>query len=154
MLSPLDHVLVWDLETAPDLPCVARVNNLDEADEAAARDKLGEKFPKPIFHAIVCIGALIAERIEGVWIVRSLGAPNVAERTEVAFVPAAWRRSSATATPFRSMSGGPRSCCFRRAASQPRSSRPVARCFMVRLSPESRETVAALEDVRSGSLKR
>ena len=86
MQSPLDQVLVWDLETIPDLPCVARVNGFDEADEAAAREKLGDKFPKLIFHAIVCIGALIAERVEGVWIVRSLGAPNIAERTEAELI--------------------------------------------------------------------
>jgi 3'-5' exonuclease len=82
MLSPLDHVIVWDLETVPDLPCVARVNGFDEQDEAAAREALGEKFPKLIFHKIVCIGALIADRVEGVWIVRSLGAPSIAERAE------------------------------------------------------------------------
>src|SRR5215216_960581 len=86
MQSPLDHVLVWDLETVPDLPCVARVNGFDVADEAAAREKLGDKFPKLIFHRIVCIGALIAERIDGVWIVRSLGAPNLAERTEAELI--------------------------------------------------------------------
>ena len=74
--EPLDQVLVWDLETIPDLPCVARVNGFDEADEAVAREKLGDKFPKLIYHAIVCIGALIAERVEGVWIVRSLGAEH------------------------------------------------------------------------------
>src|SRR5215217_7504081 len=86
MLSPLDHVIVWDLETVPDLPCVARVNGFDEQDEAAAREALGEKFPKLIFHRIVCIGALIAERVEGVWIVRSLGAPSIAERTEAELI--------------------------------------------------------------------
>jgi|SRR5215218_9063710 hypothetical protein len=82
MQSPLDHVIVWDLETLPDLPCVARVNGFEESDEEAAREKLGEKFPKLIFHKIVCIGGLIAERVEGVWIVRSLGAPNIVERSE------------------------------------------------------------------------
>src|SRR3954447_3358847 len=86
MLSPLDHVIVWDLETVPDLPCVARVNGFDEHDDAAAREKLGDKFPKLIFHNIVCIGALIAERIEGVWVVRSLGAPNIAERSEAELI--------------------------------------------------------------------
>jgi 3'-5' exonuclease len=86
MQSPLDHVLVWDLETVPDLPCVARVNGFDEADEAAAREKLGDKFPKHIYHAIVCIGALIAERVEGAWIVRSLGAPNISERSEAELI--------------------------------------------------------------------
>jgi 3'-5' exonuclease len=86
MLSPLHHVLVWDLETVPDLPCVARVNGFDESNEEAAREKLGEKFPKLIFHAIVTIGALIAERIEGVWIVRSLGAPNISEQSEAELI--------------------------------------------------------------------
>jgi predicted PolB exonuclease-like 3'-5' exonuclease len=82
----LDHVLVWDLETVPDLPCVARVNGFDEQDEAAAREKLGEKFPKHIFHRIVTIGALLAERVEGVWTVRSLGAPNISERSEAELI--------------------------------------------------------------------
>jgi len=63
MLSPLHHVLAWDSETVPDLPCVACVNGFDEADKAGARETLGEKFPKLIFHRIACIGALIAERI-------------------------------------------------------------------------------------------
>jgi 3'-5' exonuclease len=86
MQSPLDHVIVWDLETVPDLPCVARVNGIDEADDAAAREALGKKFPKLIFHKIVCIGALIADRVEGVWIVRSLGAPNISERSEAELI--------------------------------------------------------------------
>src|SRR3712207_3336897 len=81
MLSPLDHVLTFDLETVPDLPCVARVNGFDEDAEDAAREKLGDKFPKLIFHRIVVIGALIAERVGGSWIVRSLGAPSIADRT-------------------------------------------------------------------------
>src|SRR5829696_546994 len=60
-----NHVLVWDLETVPDLPCVARVHGLDEDDHAACREALGEKFPKLPFHKVVCIGALIAERRDG-----------------------------------------------------------------------------------------
>jgi predicted PolB exonuclease-like 3'-5' exonuclease len=82
VLRPLDHLLVWDLETVPDLAAVARVHGRDEGDEAAAREKLGDAFPKLIFHRIVCVGALIAERVDGVWTVRSLGAPNLSERTE------------------------------------------------------------------------
>jgi predicted PolB exonuclease-like 3'-5' exonuclease len=78
----MSHVLVWDLETIPDLPCVARVHGCDEADEAAARSALGDKFPKLPFHKVACIGALIAERIEGAWHVRSLGAPHIGERSE------------------------------------------------------------------------
>src|SRR5688500_19040755 len=86
MQSPLDTVLAFDLETIPCVATAARVHGLDETDDAAAREKLGDKFPKLIFHRIVCIGALIAERVEGVWIVRSLGAPNVAERTEAELI--------------------------------------------------------------------
>src|SRR5215204_4798893 len=39
------YVLVWDLETVPDLPCVARVNGLAEGDDDGARAALGDKFP-------------------------------------------------------------------------------------------------------------
>jgi predicted PolB exonuclease-like 3'-5' exonuclease len=80
------HILVWDLETIPDLPCVARVHRLDEQNEAACREALGEKFPKLPFHKIACIGALIAERREGVWHVLSLGAPHVGGRSEAEII--------------------------------------------------------------------
>src|SRR4051812_13233398 len=86
MQSPLDTVISFDLETIPCVATAARVHGLDESDDAAAREKLGEKFPKLIFHRIVCIGALIAERVEGVWIVRSLGAPSIADRTEAELI--------------------------------------------------------------------
>src|SRR5215216_5805805 len=76
------YVLVWDLETAPDLPCVARVNGLADGDDDGARAALGDKFPKLPFHQIACIGALVAERINGAWNVRSSGAPHRGERSE------------------------------------------------------------------------
>src|SRR5215211_3257762 len=82
MLGSLDHVLVWDLETIPDLAAAARAYGLKETDEVGARETLGEKFPKHIFHKIVCIGALIARRVNGLWQVRSLGAPHVQGRSE------------------------------------------------------------------------
>ena len=81
-----EHVLVWDVETVPDLPCVARVHGLDHDDHAACREALGDKFPKLPFHQIACIGALIAERREGVWTVLSLGAPHMGERTEAEII--------------------------------------------------------------------
>src|SRR3954470_9554826 len=77
-----NHVLVWDLETIPDLPCVARVHDIDIGDEAACRDALGDGFPKLPFHKVACIGVLIAERGEAGWEVRSLGAPHIVERSE------------------------------------------------------------------------
>src|SRR3954453_14327172 len=77
-----NHILVWDLETVPDLPCVARVYGLVEQDEVGAREALGEKFPKLPFHKIFCIGALRAERAEDGWHVRYLGAPHAGELCE------------------------------------------------------------------------
>jgi hypothetical protein len=41
-----EHVLVWDLETVPDLQAVARVHGLQAASDPEARDALGDKFPK------------------------------------------------------------------------------------------------------------
>ena len=83
-----NHVLVWDLETIPDLPCVARVHGCPEGDDEAARQALGDKFPKLYLHKIACIGALIAERREGVWHVLSLGAPHMGERSEAEMLSA------------------------------------------------------------------
>lgn len=77
-----NYVLVWDLETVPDLEAVGRVNDLEEGDEQGARDILGEKFPKHLYHKIVCIGAIIAERVESGWQVVSRGAPHSGQRPE------------------------------------------------------------------------
>ena len=57
-----EHVLVWDLETVPDLAAVARVHGLANVADPEARAALGEGFPKLPYHQIVCIGALVAER--------------------------------------------------------------------------------------------
>jgi predicted PolB exonuclease-like 3'-5' exonuclease len=77
-----NYVLVWDLETVPDLAAVARVNGFEEGDETAARAVVGDKIPKLPYHQIACIGALVAERVGPGWEVRSLGAPHCGERTE------------------------------------------------------------------------
>ena len=43
----------------------------------------GDKFPKHIYHSIICIGALVAHRGDGgLWSVNALGAPHVGERPE------------------------------------------------------------------------
>jgi len=76
------HVLVWDLETVPDLAAVSRIHGIDERNEEACRTVLGEKFPKLVLHQIISIGALVAEREAGFWHVRSLRAVHAAERTE------------------------------------------------------------------------
>lgn len=76
------YVLVWDLETAPDLDAIRRVHDTPDISEEETVALLGGKFPKHPFHKIVCIGAIIAERQEGGWKVISKGAPHIGERTE------------------------------------------------------------------------
>jgi 3'-5' exonuclease len=46
------------------------------------RSELGEKFPKHVYHSIVCIGALLAHRDTDRWIVDAVGAPHRGERSE------------------------------------------------------------------------
>ena len=75
-------VIVWDLETVPDLAGFAAANDLVGKPDADIRADLGNKFPKHIYHTIVCIGALVAHRESDHWAVDALGAPHVGERTE------------------------------------------------------------------------
>jgi predicted PolB exonuclease-like 3'-5' exonuclease len=75
-------VIVWDLETVPDLSGFAAANDLVGKTEHEIRELLGNKFPKHIYHSIVCIGALVAHRESDHWQVDALGAPHVGERTE------------------------------------------------------------------------
>ncbi len=65
-------VIVWDLETAPDLAGFAVANNLVGKADADIREVLGNKFPKHIYHTIVCIGALVACRESDRWTVDAL----------------------------------------------------------------------------------
>ena len=55
-------VIVWDLETVPDVGGFAAANDLVGKSEIEIREAIGDKFPKHIYHSIVCIGALIAHR--------------------------------------------------------------------------------------------
>lgn len=80
-MSIHDHILVWDLETVPDLKAFAASNDLTGRSDDEIREALGDKFPKHVFHSIICIGALVAHRETG-WKVDALGAPHVGERTE------------------------------------------------------------------------
>jgi 3'-5' exonuclease len=75
-------VIVWDLETVPDLPGFAAANGLVGKRDADIREVLGNEFPKHIYHTIICIGALVAHRESDHWAVDALGAPHVGERTE------------------------------------------------------------------------
>jgi predicted PolB exonuclease-like 3'-5' exonuclease len=83
-----NHVIVWDLETIPDLPGFAAANGLAGKTDTEILEAIGDKFPKHIYHSIVCIGALVARREQGAWVVDALGAPHIGERTEKQLITA------------------------------------------------------------------
>ena len=78
----MNSVIVWDLETVPDLRGFAAAKDLVDKSDDEIREAMGDKFPKHIYHSIACIGALIAHRDNDHWVVDALGAPHVGERTE------------------------------------------------------------------------
>lgn len=78
----MSSVLVWDIETIPDLDAYARATSLPGAQEEEIRQAIGKKFPKPPYHSIVCIGAVIAENVEGLWEVKEISAPHIGEQSE------------------------------------------------------------------------
>jgi 3'-5' exonuclease len=75
-------VIVWDLETVPDLGGFAAAHDLVGKSDVEIREAIGDTFPKHIYHSIVCIGALVADQEDGRWSVNALGAPHVGERSE------------------------------------------------------------------------
>ena len=78
-------VIVWDLETVPDLGGFAAANDLVGKSDVEVREAIGDKFPKHIYHSIVCIGALIAHREPDHWAVdASRRAPRRREDREAA----------------------------------------------------------------------
>ena len=77
-----NSVIVWDLETVPDLRGYAAANGMSAATDDEVREAIGVKFPKHIYHSIVCIGALVAHREQGVWVEDALGVSHVGDRTE------------------------------------------------------------------------
>jgi predicted PolB exonuclease-like 3'-5' exonuclease len=85
---PEQSVIVWDLETVPDLAAAARMLDLGDASEADVREALGSGFPKHPLHKIVCIGALIASRQAEGWRIDALGAPHIGERSEAELISA------------------------------------------------------------------
>ena len=78
----MSAVIVWDIETVPDIERFARANGLVGKSGDEVLEAMGEKFPKPAYHSIVCIGAVVAERVDGIWQVRAVGAPHIGERRE------------------------------------------------------------------------
>ena len=84
----MPHVLVWDIETVPDLRGFAAANGLDGSSDDDVRAAMGDKFPKHVYHSIVCIGALIAHHDGDHWSVDALGAPHVGDRSEKELITA------------------------------------------------------------------
>jgi predicted PolB exonuclease-like 3'-5' exonuclease len=82
----MTNLIVWDIETVPDLKGFAAANGYDGSADDEVRVAIGDKFPKHIYHSIICIGALIAHREDGHWTVTALGAPHVADRSEKALI--------------------------------------------------------------------
>ncbi len=83
MFDAMNSVIVWDLETVLDVGGFALANGFSGKTEAEIREIIGDKFPKHIYHSIVCIGALVAHRETDYWAIDALGAPHVREeRTE------------------------------------------------------------------------
>src|SRR5262249_53879189 len=76
------HVIVWDIETIPDIQGFAAANGHDGKSDDEVRLEIGDKFPKHIYHSIICIGALVAEFDCDHWQVVALGAPHIGERSE------------------------------------------------------------------------
>ena len=75
-------VIAWDIETVPDLKGFAAANGLEGKTDEDIRAAMGDKFPKHIYHSIICIGALVAHQDNDRLVVDVLGAPSVAKRTE------------------------------------------------------------------------
>src|SRR6185295_16289566 len=88
-------VIVWDIETVPDLRGYAAAKGLAGKPDHEVRAEMGDKFPKLIYHSVVCIGALIAQRREEHWEVTAVGAPNIGERSEKEIISAFVNRIAA-----------------------------------------------------------
>ncbi len=50
------NVIVWDIETIPDLKGFAAAG-LDDKSNDEIRAAMSHKFPKHVYHLIICIGA-------------------------------------------------------------------------------------------------
>jgi 3'-5' exonuclease len=81
-------IIVWAIETIPDLQGFAAANGQDGKGDNEIRAAIGDKFPKHLYHSIICIGALVAHREDGHWTAAALGAPHVGERSEKALISA------------------------------------------------------------------
>jgi 3'-5' exonuclease len=65
---------------------ISSANGHESKSDDEIRVAMSDKFPKHIYHSIICIGALIAHEEDGRWAVDALGAPHVGERSEKALI--------------------------------------------------------------------
>jgi 3'-5' exonuclease len=84
----MTSVIVWDVETVPDLNGFAAANNLVGRTHEEIREAIGDKFPKHVYHSIICMGALVAHDEGSHWEIEALGAPHVGDRTEKELISA------------------------------------------------------------------
>jgi predicted PolB exonuclease-like 3'-5' exonuclease len=82
------NVIVWDIETVPDLRGFAAARDLEGKTDEEVREALGDKFPKHVYHSIACIGALVAHWEAEGWTIDALGAPHCGERSEKELIAA------------------------------------------------------------------
>jgi predicted PolB exonuclease-like 3'-5' exonuclease len=82
------NVIILDIETIPDLQGFAAANGLIGKTDNEIREALGDKFPKHIYHSIVCIGALVAHREIDHWAIDAFGALHVGDRSEKELIQA------------------------------------------------------------------
>jgi predicted PolB exonuclease-like 3'-5' exonuclease len=82
------YVIVWDLETVPDLSGFAAANGHAGKSDDEIRIAIGDKFPKHIYHSTICIGALVARCENDYWQVDRLGARYVGEWSEKELISA------------------------------------------------------------------
>jgi predicted PolB exonuclease-like 3'-5' exonuclease len=82
----MSSVIVWDIETVPDLKGFAAANGHQGNSDEEIRAAMGDKFPKHIYDTIICIGALVAHQDGGQWTIDALGAPHLGERPEKALI--------------------------------------------------------------------
>jgi predicted PolB exonuclease-like 3'-5' exonuclease len=82
-----DRVLVFDLETVPDVAAFAQAEHLTHHPEREVRRQMGEKVARQLFQRIVCIGSLMAERgADGAWRPAALAAPHLPHGDERALI--------------------------------------------------------------------
>jgi hypothetical protein len=77
-----EHVLVWDLETIPDIEGFAKANDLVGKSDDEIRKVIGEDFPKLVYHRIVCIGALLASPSPDGYMVRAVDTSHAGQSNE------------------------------------------------------------------------